>query len=65
MMEAAMENPDVKVWIDGWMEQVRQRAEAYRQQGVPSDEAEERAVFEVRMEIRRSPPLRIFHETTT
>jgi hypothetical protein len=50
------ENPEVKAWIDGWMEKVHARAAVYREQGMSQEDAEERAVFDIRMEIRRAPP---------
>jgi hypothetical protein len=49
------EHPLVKAWIDGWMKIAKEKATVYREQGMSSEDADERAVLEVRMEIRRSP----------
>ena len=37
-----MENPDLKAWVDGWMEKVKQGAEVHRQQGPSPEDAEAR-----------------------
>lgn len=51
------ENPEIRDWIDGWMDKVKHRTDVYIAQGLPKEEAEERAIYDVRMEIRRSPPI--------
>jgi hypothetical protein len=50
------EHPKIKQWVDGWMTKVRERAAVYRQQGMSAEDAEDRAVLDIRMEIRRGPP---------
>jgi hypothetical protein len=50
------EHPSVKAWVDGWMKIVDEKAKLYREQGMSAEAALERAVLEVRMEIRHSPP---------
>jgi hypothetical protein len=50
-------HPAVKAWSGERMEEVRRLAAAYREQGMSEEEAEDRAVLDVRMTIRRSPPL--------
>ena len=47
----------INAWIDGWMIQLNDRAKDYRAQGMPPDVALDRATFDIRMEIRRAPPL--------
>jgi hypothetical protein len=48
------EHPLVRAWINGWMKIAKEKAKDYREQGMSAEAAEERAVLEVRMEIRRS-----------
>jgi hypothetical protein len=52
-----MEKAEVDAWVDGWMAKVQVRAKVYREQGLSQEDAEERAVYDIRMEIRCSPPL--------
>jgi hypothetical protein len=49
----------IDAWIDGWMEKLNARAKTYQAQGVPPDVAVDRATFDIRMEIRRSPALEL------
>lgn len=47
----------INAWIDSWMIQLNDRAKDYRAQGMPPDVALDRATFDIRMEIRRAPPV--------
>ena len=45
-------------YIDGWMEKLNARAKKYVDEGVMTpEEALEQATFDIRMDIRRAPPL--------
>lgn len=43
-----------RVEIDIWVGMLRQRAREYERQGIPLEEAEERAALDIRREIRQS-----------
>jgi hypothetical protein len=58
MTESKM-HPAVKAWSEERMKQIRERTAIYIEQGMSPEEAEERAVFDIRMDIRRSPPLEL------
>jgi hypothetical protein len=47
----------INAWIDGWMIKLNDRAKDYQERGMPADVALDRATFDIRMEIRRAPPL--------
>jgi hypothetical protein len=47
----------INAWIDGWIIRLNDRAKLYREEGWPPDIANDRATFDIRMEIRRSPAL--------
>jgi hypothetical protein len=49
----------INAWIDGWMIKLNDRTKEYQAQGVPPDIAVDRATFDIRMEIRRAPPLEL------
>jgi hypothetical protein len=49
----------VDAWIDSWMTKLNERAKSYQAQGLPPDVALERATVDIRMEIRRSPPIEL------
>jgi hypothetical protein len=55
MTKSNKEHPLVKAWVDGWMKIVDEKAQHYRDQGMSAEDALDRAISEVRMEIRRSP----------
>lgn len=59
MTDPAGRRAAITAWIDGWMSKVGQRAADYRAQGMPAEQANERAVFDIRMEIRRAPPINL------
>jgi hypothetical protein len=47
----------ISAYIDGWMRKLNDRAKDYQERGMDAAEALERATFDIRMEIRRSPPI--------
>ena len=52
-----MKREKIKAWIDGWMEKLGERAKVYQAQGLSPEDAIDRATYDIRMEIRRAPPL--------
>jgi hypothetical protein len=48
-----VDRAEAKAWVDGWMSIAKEKAKLYREQGMSAEEADDRAVYEVRMEIRR------------
>ena len=59
MTDDDIRHDKIKAWIDGWMVRLNDRAKEYQAQGVPPDVAADRALFDIRMEIRRAPPLEL------
>jgi len=57
MTDDAARQAKINAWIDGWMIKLNDRAKEYREQGLAPDIAIDRATFDIRMEIRRTPPL--------
>jgi hypothetical protein len=45
----------INAYIDGWMIKLNDRAKELQAQGLPAEEALDRATFDIRMEIRRAP----------
>ena len=45
----------INAWIDGWMIKLNDRTKQYQAQGLAPDIAIDRATFDIRMEIRRTP----------
>lgn len=45
----------INAWIDGWLIKLNDRTKLYQQQGLAFDIAIDRATFDIRMEIRRTP----------
>lgn len=44
-------------WIDEWMKKLNARAKEYQAQGISPENAIDRATDDIRMEIRRTPPI--------
>lgn len=44
--------------VDAWERQMQRLAKAYREQGMDAEAAEEKAVNDVRREIRNGPPIK-------
>ena len=49
----------IKAWIDDWVVKLNDRAKEYQALGVPPEDAVDRATFDIRMAIRRAPPLEL------
>jgi hypothetical protein len=49
----------IEAYIDGWMIKLNDYAKDYRERGMEPDVALDRATFDVRMEIRRAPPVEL------
>ena len=49
----------INAWIDGWMVKLNDLAKDYRERGMEPDVALDKATFDIRMEIRRSPALEL------
>ncbi|MBT1509465.1 hypothetical protein KIP88_03025 [Bradyrhizobium sp. SRL28] len=49
----------INAYIDDWMVKLNARAKDYQKQGLPVEVAMDRATFDIRMEIRKSPPLKL------
>jgi len=49
----------IEAYIDGWMVKLNDYAKDYRERGMEPDVALDRATFDVRMEIRRAPPVEL------
>jgi hypothetical protein len=47
----------INAYIDGWMIKLNDRAKDYQERGLDAEEALDRATFDIRMEIRRAPPV--------
>jgi hypothetical protein len=49
----------INAYIDDWMVKLNARAKEYQKQGLSLEVAMDRATYDTRMEIRRSPPLKL------
>lgn len=49
----------IEAYIDDWMFKLNERAKQYQKAGMDPDVAIDRATFDVRMEIRRAPPVEL------
>jgi hypothetical protein len=49
----------INAYIDGWMVKLNDLAKDYQERGMDPAEALDRATFDIRMEIRRSPALEL------
>ena len=49
----------INAYIDGWMVKLNDLAKDYQERGMEPEIALDRATFDIRMEIRRSPPLNL------
>ena len=58
-MTDAIRQTKINTYIDGWMIKLNDLAKDYCERGMPPDEALEKATFDIRMEIRRAPPLKL------
>jgi hypothetical protein len=57
MADETQRQETIRSYIDGWMEKLNARAQQYRAQGMTVEEALEAATIDIRLEIRRSPPV--------
>lgn len=64
IMSDAETQAKINAWIDGWMIKLNDRTKEYQAQGMLLDVALDRATFDIRMEIRRAPPLELGNITT-
>lgn len=46
--------------VDAWMQEVRRKAREYMAAGMSAEAAEEKAVADIRREIRNGPPIGAF-----
>jgi len=49
----------INAYIDDWMVKLNALTKEYQKQGLPLGVAQDRATYDIRMEIRRAPPLKL------
>jgi len=49
----------INAYIDDWMVKLNALTKEYQKQGLPLAVAQDRATYDIRMEIRRAPPLKL------